>query len=64
MLRMMGGGGIEIPCLGGGEDGGCCVLYTIYVQDNISDSWDWQLDLGDGHSIKSFNSYGGGGYKY
>jgi len=33
------------------------------VEDNILDSWDWQLDLGDGHSIKAFNSCGGGGYK-
>ena len=33
------------------------------MEDNILDSWDWQLDLGDGHSIKAFNSCGGGGYK-
>jgi len=27
MLRMMGGGGVEIPCFEGGEDGGVlCVV--------------------------------------
>ncbi|CAJ2667709.1 unnamed protein product [Trifolium pratense] len=50
-----GGVGVEASVEGVGEgDAGECqtLLFTISLQDHVSDRWQWQSDLDDGYTVR------------